>query len=435
MTDSFPTLFRRARAASFVLAALACLPQTRAALAADPVEKIVAVVNDEAISEGDLRARLKLAALAGNYPDTPEVREKLIPQVLRTLIDDQLRLQEAKRLKIRVDHDEVEAGLKQIAEQNNQTLDQFEGTLSKQGVPISTLERQTMAQIAWTKVVQKEIRPRIDMSQEEIEAAYAKMLNSVEKPQYLLAEIFLSVDSPKDDDRVKAFAEQLEDQLRNGANFAKLAQQFSQAAGAAAGGDLGWNQEGELPDEIDQAIRTMAPGQTSRPVRTESGYHIVLLRQKGSVLAGDPNEAFVHLKNVLIPFTARPSKEEVQRLMGDAEKVRAGLTSCAAVDERGHRDGGLSGDLGKPGDMMKVANLPRGLGAIVASLDINQMSPPIPTEQGIMLFMVCARKDPPKRAAPSKEQIANQLFLERLDKQQQRYLSDLRSSAFVDVRV
>jgi peptidyl-prolyl cis-trans isomerase SurA len=433
MTDSFPTLLRRA--APLALAALAFFPQTRGVLAADPVEKIVAVVNDEAISEGDLRARLRLASLAGNYPDTPEVREKLTPQVLRTLIDDQLRLQEAKRLKIRIDHDEIESGLKQIAEQNNQSLDQFEETLAKQGVPISTLERQTMAQLAWTKVVQKEIRPRIDMSQEEIDAAYAKMLNSVEKSQYLLAEIFLAIDTPKDADRVKSFADQLEEQLHNGANFAKLAQQFSQAAGAAAGGDLGWNQEGELPDEIDQAIHNLAPGQISQPVRTESGYHIVLLRQKGSVLAGDPNEAFVHLKNVLIPFTSQPSKEEVQRLMGEAEKVRAGLASCAAVDERGRHDGGLSGDLGKPSDMMKVASLPRGLGGIVASLDINQMSPPIPTEQGIMMFMVCARKDPPKHAAPSKEQVANQIFLERLDKQQQRYLSDLRSAAFVDVRV
>lgn len=436
MTDPIPTLLRHLRSMTpAALAVLMFLPATRPASASEPVEKIVAVVNDEAISEGDLNARLKLAALAGNYPDTPEVRERLTPQVLRTLIDDQLRLQEAKRLKIRIDKDEVQAGVKQIAEQNNQSLDQFEETLAKQGVPISTLERQTMAQLAWTKVVQKEIRPRVDMNAEEIEAAYTKMLSSVQKPQYLLAEILLPVDSPSDVVRVKSFADQLEDQLQHGANFAKLAQQFSQAAGAGAGGDLGWIQEGELADEIDQAIRNLSPGQISPPIRTQSGFHIVLLRQKGSVLAGDPNEAFVHLKNVLMPFTAQPSKEIVERMMGDAERLRPTLTSCTAVDERGRHDGGLSGDLGKPGDMMKVSTLPRGLGAAVATLQINQISQPIPTEQGIMMFMVCSRKDPPKREPPSKEQVANQIFLERLDMQQQRYLSDLRSAAFVDVRV
>lgn len=434
MTDLSPNPSPRRVVALATVSALMLLSCARAALASDPVEKIAAVVNDEAISEGDLEARLKLAAVAGNYPDTPEVRDRLTPQVLRSLIDDQLRLQEAKRLKIKIEKDEVDASLRQIAEQNNQTIDQFEGTLEKQGIPVATLRRQTMAQLAWTKVVQKEIRPRVDMSAEEIDAAYAKMQASVEKPQYLLAEIFLSVDAPSDATRVKAVADQLEEQLQHGGNFAKLAQQFSQAAGAAAGGDLGWTQEGELPDELDQAMRTLTPGHISEPIRTQSGYHILFLREKGSVLAGDPAEAFVHLKNVLIPFTSQPSKEDVQRLMGDAEKVRASLTSCAAVDERGKKDG-LSGDLGKPGDMVKVANLPRGLGAMVASLQINEMSPPVPTEQGIMMFMVCARKDPPKRQPPTKEQVANQIFMERLDMQQQRYLSDLRSAAFVDVRV
>jgi hypothetical protein len=63
------------------------------------------------------------------------------------------------------------------------------------------------------------------------------------------------------------------------------------------------------------------------------------------------------------------------------------------------------------------------------------MSQPIPTNEGIMMFMVCARKDPPRRQPPTREQVANQLYMDRLDMQQQRYLSDLRSSGFVDVRV
>ena len=76
-----------------------------------------------------------------------------------------------------------------------------------------------------------------------------------------------------------------------------------------------------------------------------------------------------------------------------------------------------------------------GVAAVVGPLQVNQMSQPIPTNDGMMLFMVCARKDPPKRTPPTKEQVGNQLYLERLDMQQQRYLSDLRSSGFVDVRV
>ena len=138
------------------------------------------------------------------------------------------------------------------------------------------------------------------------------MMTSIDKPQYLLAEIFLAVDSPEKDASVKTFAEQLEDQLHHGGNFSALAGQFSQAAGAAQGGDLGLVQEGELPDELDQAMKKLAPGEISEPIRTESGYHILFLRQKGSILSGDPTEATVHLKNTSChgpaPLNSRPRK-------------------------------------------------------------------------------------------------------------------------------
>jgi peptidyl-prolyl cis-trans isomerase SurA len=397
--------------------------------AADPVEKIVAVVNDEAISEDDLKGRLKLAMLAGNYPDTPEVREKLEPQVLHALIDDQLRVQEAKRLKLTVDKEEVDNEIKLTAEQNHQSYDQLKESLVKEGVPFSVFEKEMMAQTAWRKVVQKEIRRRIEVTDAEIDSAYSKLMSSIAKPQYVVAEIFLPVDSPTDDLRVKDFAAQLETQLEHGANFAKLAQQFSQAAGA-----MGQVQDGELPDELNQALVKMQAGQISAPIRTQAGYHILLLRAKGDALAGDPREAEVHLKNVLIPFNHQPSKEEVQQMLVDAQKVRASLPNCAAVDEKGRRDG-LGGDIGGPNQMTKIGALPQGIAALVASLQINQMSQPIPTNDGIMMFMVCARKDPPKHQPPTRDQVANQLYMERLDMQQQRYLSDLRSSGFVDVRV
>jgi len=432
MIFSIPTFPRFG--AAVLIAAAGFLAAPEPARAADPVEKIVAVVNDEAISQGDLEARVKLAMLAGNYQDTPETRERLTPQVLRSLIDDQLRIQEAKRLKLSVDKEEVDSDIKQTAEANNQTIAQLKELFAKQNVPFSALERQILAQISWRKVIQKEIRKRVEVTDQEIEAAYTKLMSSVDKPQYLVAEIFLAVDNPADDARVKTFADQLEDQLKAGASFAKLAQQFSQAAGAAQGGDLGTVQEGELEDELDQTLRKMTPGQISEPVRTQAGYHLLFLRAKGDALAGDPAEALVHLKNVLIPFTSRPTAETMPHFIEDAEKVRASLNSCAAVDEKGKRDG-LAGDVGPPGQMTKVASLARGIAQAVAGLQVNQMSAPIPTNDGIMMFMVCARKDPPKREPPTKEQVGNQIYMERLDQQQQRYLSDLRSSGFVDVRV
>jgi peptidyl-prolyl cis-trans isomerase SurA len=233
---------------------------------------------------------------------------------------------------------------------------------------------------------------------------------------------------------VKTFADNIEDQLAHGANFSKLAQQFSQAAGAAQGGDLGTVQDGELDAPLDAAIHTLPVGKASEPIRTQAGWHILLVRAKGDALEGDPAQAEVHLKNILIPFTKQPTKDDIPRLTEEARKMGESLPNCQAVDEKGKRDG-LAGDLGKPGQMTKVANLPQGIAMAVAGLQNNQISQPVPTNDGFMLFMVCGRKDPPKREPPTKDQVASQLYLDRLDMQQQRYLSDLRSSGFVDVRV
>ena len=72
---------------------------------------------------------------------------------------------------------------------------------------------------------------------------------------------------------------------------------------------------------------------------------------------------------------------------------------------------------------------------VVSPLSVNQISQPVPTPDGIQMFMVCQRQDPPQRQPPTKEQVTNQLWSERMDLQQQRYLRDLRAAAFIDLRV
>jgi peptidyl-prolyl cis-trans isomerase SurA len=145
-------------------------------------------------------------------------------------------------------------------------------------------------------------------------------------------------------------------------------------------------------------------------------------------------EAKVQLKQVLLPFVAQPSQADVQRLAAEGQQLRPSLANCAAVDERAKHDP-LSGNLGPAGQLIKVSELPRQIAAVVAPLQVNQMSQPFVSPQGIVMLMVCERQDPPRRDPPTKEQVGNQVGLERMDLQQQRYLRDLRSAAFVDIRV
>ena len=238
-----------------------------------------AVVNDDIISVLDLAMRVQLAVIAAGVEDSEEVRRRLTPQVLRGLIDERLQLQEAERLDIAITDEQVAAALDQIATQNNMTEGQFLTMLRNRGVIPTTLIEQIRAQIAWQAVVQRRIRPNVVIAPEEVEEVVDRLSARRGSIERRVAEIFIPVESAAREDEALANANRLLQELRRGANFAGLARQFSQSGTATLGGDLGWIQDGELEDNLNRALSQMGPGDVSQPIRTLSGFHILLLRE------------------------------------------------------------------------------------------------------------------------------------------------------------
>ena len=243
--------------------------------------EIAIVVNNDAISMADVYDRMKLIMVSTGLKDTPEIREKLQKQVTTVLVEEQIRLQEAQRLELEITEKEIDEGFAHLASQNKFSPEQFKEIIQKSGVNIDTMRRQINAQIAWTKVIQKELRPRINVRESDIETAMEQLRNKIGKTEYLVAEIFLPVDKPADQSHVRALANKLASELTSGkASFFKMAQQFSQSAGAAKGGDIGWIQEGILDEKIDASLASMSKDKIKGPIKTISGYHIIMLRDK-----------------------------------------------------------------------------------------------------------------------------------------------------------
>ena len=237
-----------------------------------------AVVNDEVISVLDLAMRVRLAIVGAGVRDTQEARRRLTPQVLNGLINERLQLQEAERLDISITDDQVAAALQQIATQNNMTEGQFLGMLRNRGIIPTTLIDQIRAQIAWQTVIQRRLRPTIAISNEEIQEVVSRLEARQGSVQRRISEIFVAVESAAKEDEALANANRLLEQLRAGANFSGLARQFSQSSTARLGGDLGWVRDGELAEELNTALFQMGPGDISAPIRTPSGFYILLLR-------------------------------------------------------------------------------------------------------------------------------------------------------------
>jgi peptidyl-prolyl cis-trans isomerase SurA len=394
-----------------------------------PVERIAAVVNDDIVSMSDLQTRIQLALVSSGLPDTPEARQRLAPQVLRQLVDERLQLQEAKRLNIRVTDREIEEAHGRLAAQNRMSVDQLMGLLRSRSVPASALKEQTRAGIAWAKLVQRRLRPSVEIGDEEVDAVLQRIQANAGRPEYLVAEIFLAVDSPEQDEEVRRLAERLGEQVAQGASFPAVARQFSQSAGASQGGDLGWVQQGQLPEELDQALQQLRPGQVSRPIRGFTGYHLLLLREQRAVAAGGrPAETKVALKQIIVP---RAPNQSAAALREAAERARADLSGCEAMDARIKAVGGPeSGDVGT----VRMADMPREVAEVVSRLAVGEASAPLVNERGAVVLMVCSREGG-GGSLPSREEIANALANERLDMLQRRWLRDLRRGAFVDVRV
>jgi len=316
------TLLRKLRLAGrrgllLGLAALALLASTvpdRAA-AQEDLFRPAAVVNDDIISVLDLAMRLQLAIIAAGVEDTQDLRRRLTPQVLNSLIDERLQLQEAKRLDIQVTDLQVAAALEQIAGQNNMTEGQFLTMLRNRGVIPTTLIDQIRAQIAWQGIIQRRVRPNVVIPPEEIEEVVSRLSARRGAIERRVAEIFVPVESTAKEAEAQADAVRLFEELRRGANFAGLARQFSQSGTAILGGDLGWVRDGELEEELNTVLAQMGPGEVSVPIRTLSGFHILFLREmrKNEGQEVDRGRIAESLTNQRVDQLAQRSLQELRR--------------------------------------------------------------------------------------------------------------------------
>lgn len=306
-----------------VLAAFLIAPLS-SALAERPFE-IVAVVNDDAISSKDVEARMALMMASSGLRPTVENQERLFPQVLNTLIEEQLKIQEAQAQNIVITPEEISEGFAALAGQNKLEPDQFAEILKRQGIPKSTLMSQIRSQIAWSKVVTEVLRPQIDVKEADVNARMSRMKESMGKEEYLIGEIFLPVSSADEDGKIKNLGEKIIQEMKEkSVPFEAVAAQFSRAPGAQQTGGFSWIQKGQMPSELEKAAMSLEKGELTDPIRGLSGYHVLTLKEKRTVSEDTmPDEQ---------TMTNKIGLERLNRLQA---RHLSDLRSSAFIDRRG----------------------------------------------------------------------------------------------------
>lgn len=252
---------------------------------AQPLDRIIAVVNDEVILESELiemerTVRGQLRQRDATIPPSDVLRK----QVLERLIIKHIQVQIASRVGIRVGDDALNAALRQIADNNKLTLREFRDVLEKDGFDFSEFRESIREEMIITRLRKSQVQDRVVVSDREIDNFLATQVSQGgAETVYHLLHILISMPEAALPEQVQESQKKLDkvqELLNGGADFSEVAAGYSDGQNALEGGDLGWRKQGELPSLFSKVVPKLVVGQVSEPIRSGSGFHLVKLAER-----------------------------------------------------------------------------------------------------------------------------------------------------------
>lgn len=425
-----------------LVAAAPALAQSTAATAATGLDRVVAVVNSEAITAHELALRLTVARrqLREQNIELPPA-DVLQKQVLERMIVDRAQQQAARDMGIRIDDAQVDRALAGIAQENKLTLAQLRERVEREGSSFARFREDIREEIASRRLREREIDSRIQVSDADVDAFLGSQPKGAQPGAELhVAQILLAIPegaNAEQIERQRLRGEELVRQVQAGNDFARLAAAFSSAPEAMSGGSLGWRTAERLPQLFVDAASTLQPGQIAPLLRSPAGFHVLKLVDRrsaaGERISGAPVTQ-TRARHVLIrPNEIVSEDEALRRLREIRQRVESGNGTFADLARQYSVDGsaGRGGDLGwvYPGDT--VPEFERAMNALAPG----QISDPVRTPFGVHLIQVLERRT--DEASPDRvRQLARQALRERrIDEGYQDWLRQLRDRTYVEYKL
>jgi peptidyl-prolyl cis-trans isomerase SurA len=306
--------------------------------------RATANVNGTIITSSDVEQRVALVLASNDAAQIPEDElKRLRLQVLRNLIDETLQIQEAKAQEMEITQAEVNETYNRVAQQRfNGSVEALDNYLRSVGSSPASLKRQIEGEQAWERLLRRNVMPFVNVSSEEVNEVFERVVAAKGTSEYRIGEIYLSA-NPTTRTAVSENAQRIVEQLRQGGSFVAYARQFSEASTAAVGGDLGWIRLEQLQNpQLEQAAREMTPGQLAGPIEIPGGFSILYLIDKRQIGMADPRDAVLSLKQISIEFAPGTSVEDartraqafasgVQQIRGCGEAEAGAAQICAQV--------------------------------------------------------------------------------------------------------
>ena len=402
-----------------------------------PVDRIVAVVNDEVITQNDLNERVNLVVRqfqrqGGQLP----AQDALQRQILERMVNDLLQVQLAKETGIKVDDATLDKTIERIALENKMPVIEFRAALERDGIRFSRFREDIRNEILLARLREREVENAIVVTDAEIETELARESKDASGgAEYRIAHILVTVPpqaTPEQIEQRRRRAVQALTELRQGTSFAQVAATYSDASDALQGGSLGWRPAGRLPSLFLETLEKMPDGGVSDVLRSPNGFHILQLQEKRSA-AQPKGLQQTHVRHILLRARDGLSESEArERLARLRERILNGA-DFAEIARLNSEDASAAkgGDLGwvAPGDT--VPEFER----VMDALKDKEISAPIQTPFGWHLVQVIERRADEMSDERRKVAARQAIRLRKADEAYQDWLRQSRDRAFVENRL
>ena len=412
------------------------LASSCAIFAAQKLDSIVAVVNDDIVLKSDLTTRLVKVQqqFTNDQTNMPDL-EALTSQVLDQLIIENLQLQLATKKGVYIADPSLDLAIERIAKNNGLSLPELAQAIADTGETMVQFRAKIRQELTINEIQASSVNRRIRISEHEIDRYLAS--NQGQKladTEYEIGHILISLSAQPDAQELEIAKEKLNaisSALEQGTEFSSVAATHSDALNALKGGNLGWRKGSQLPELFAEPIKTMSTGEVSSPIRNGSGFHVIkLINKRGvsiqTVAQTKANHLLILPNEIRSPSQAQELINELhQRLVEGADFYDLARTFS---DDANSAPSG--GDLG----WVNTNQLPAVLQTALDLLALEELSPPIQSAQGWHLLQAVERRTKDVGQANLRYQAKQAINASKFANELENWLREIRNQAYIEVR-
>lgn len=406
--------------------------------AVQPIDRVVAIVDNDVVMQSQLDQRVRevqqtIAKRGGGVPPAGALEQ----QVLERLIVENLQLQIGERSGIRITDEELNQAVATIAQRNGMSPEQFRTALAHDGLSFDDAREQIKREMIISRVRQRRVAERIQVSEQEVKNFLNSDLGKMQmSEEYRLANILIPTPESANSTAIQAAAQQagqVYQQLKQGADFGKLAIERSASENALEGGEMGWRKAGQLPPDFAKMLSSMSAGDVTQPIRIPNGFIILKLEEKRggseSVLRDE-----VHVRHILIKPSEIRSEAATKEL---AEKLYDRINSgedFATLAKSFSEDPGSAlhgGDL----NWVDPDSLVPEFREQMADAKQGVVTKPFRTQYGWHVLEVLGRRATDSTEKAREQQAMSVLRNRKYDEELQTWLRQIRDEAYVEVKL